>query len=209
MFKALLRLWKEHLLNHALLYLGAIILLMAGIAIGSVVVQLIEKHELADLAHYFNAFMITYPIKDINSLLIAQKAIIGNIKFMLMIWFLGLTIIGIPAILLIVFIRGLILGFSVGFLVMQKGIIGIILSLLAVLPQNLFFIPAFIVASVAAIVFSLSLLKGTAGRYGRTLSQSFFNYFILFVFLFSLNIFGSMVEGYFSPFVIKLIAAYL
>lgn len=66
----------------------------------------------------------------------------------------GLSLVGAPLILLMVFLRGFALGFAAALLVTPFSPRGLILGAAALLPQNLLFVPALVVAAVACLHFS-------------------------------------------------------
>lgn len=67
--------------------------------------------------------------------------------------------IGLPIILLLLFLKGMVIGFTIGFFVQQMGWKGFLLSFVSVLPQNLIIIPIFIVVAVISVSFALQLIK--------------------------------------------------
>ena len=74
-------------------------------------------------------------------------------------WILGISIIGLPVIFIMVFLKGIVVGFTVGFLVNQMGINGFFLSFVSVLPQNILLIPAYLIMGTCAIAFSMRLIR--------------------------------------------------
>ncbi|NLK52084.1 MAG: stage II sporulation protein M [Syntrophomonadaceae bacterium] len=91
---------------------------------------------------------------------ILGQTLTENVCLAFSLWFLGLTVIGLPLVIVIIFIRGFILGFTVGFLVQQKSLQGTALILLGILPHSLIYVPALIVGGVLAISFTLFLIQG-------------------------------------------------
>jgi stage II sporulation protein M len=120
------------------------------------------------------------------SALTGQQLLVGafmnQVRTAFAIWFLGLTIIGFPLILAVLFYRGFSLGFTVGFLVHQKAGAGILISILSLLPQNLIYIPALLMWAVISLNFSVNIFRG---RGANALSwRSFLSYsFTLLLFL--------------------------
>ncbi len=208
MIKAIFRIWKYHLSDHIFLYLLTILAFIIGSAVGAYTIKTLGIYELRELVEYLDYFLKGMPVWQINSIIVAQDAILNNLKFILLIWFLGLTVIGIPIILLVIAAKGFILGFTVGFLVIEKEMIGLFISIFGVLPQNLFYIPGLIVCGVAAITFSLSLFKGTLNRKKLSISKMFVNYLLLLIFICLLSLMGGLLEGYFAPTAMKLIITY-
>lgn len=139
-------------------------------------------------------------IKDTST----AYAIGRNLKTICKIWFLGLTIIGLPLVLAIIFSRGFVLGFTVGFLLENKGWQGFIITLLTILPQNLLHIPTLVLATVLAINSCIFLVKD---RRMENYSLSFYiiRYTLLMFVLALLMLIAGLIEGYFVPSISKFI----
>lgn len=126
-----------------------------------------------------------------NSFLNQGKSIIA-------VWFLGLTIIGMPIILGVVFLKGFSLGFTISFLVKEKAVSGVLISILSILPQNLIFIPLLIIWSVVGINFTFYTAKGRS-RSGIPLSKGLISYTLLMLISLVIVLIGSLIEAYLSP----------
>ena len=72
---------------------------------------------------------------------------------------LGISIIGYQSSLIFLFMKGMVVGFTVGFLVNQMGWSGFLLSFVSVLPQNFIIIPIFIMTTTLAVNISLKMIR--------------------------------------------------
>jgi stage II sporulation protein M len=123
-------------------------------------------------------------------------------------WVLGLSVIGAPLILVIVFSRGFLLGFTVAVLVKELAVGGLVVALVAVLPQSLLSVPATVVAAVSALSF------GLAAAFDRSLGRTgFWRGVAGYTALTSLAalgmVGGALVEGYVAPLLLQWTARYL
>ena len=87
------------------------------------------------------------------------QSLFDNSKFIGMMGILGISIIGLPVILIVLFMKGIVIGFTVGFLVNQMGWNGFLLSFVSVLPQNFIIIPVFIMTATIAVSISLKMIR--------------------------------------------------
>ncbi|MBE3577437.1 MAG: stage II sporulation protein M [Limnochordales bacterium] len=71
-----------------------------------------------------------------------------------LLYLIGLSWVGAPLILLMIFARGFALGFTAAILVTPLSWRGLIVGTAALLPQNLLLVPAVVVAAVASLHFS-------------------------------------------------------
>jgi len=131
------------------------------------------------------------------------NSFINQGKSIIAVWFLGLTIIGMPIILALVFLKGFSLGFTIGFLVKEKAVSGILISILSILPQNLVFIPLLIIWSVVGINFTFYIARGRLGS-GIPLSKGFISYTMLMMISLGVVLIGSLIEAYLSPWFLSL-----
>lgn len=88
-----------------------------------------------------------------------RESYFSQLKYIGFIWLLGISIIGLPLIFILLFLKGVVVGFTVGFLVSQHGWNGLLLAFVSVLPQNLIIIPAFLVMTTVAASFSLRMIR--------------------------------------------------
>ncbi|MFK4997718.1 stage II sporulation protein M [Bacillus sp. N9] len=128
-----------------------------------------------------------------------------NVKFTGFMWILGISIIGFPLILILVFIKGIIVGFSVGFLVSQMGWNGLLLSFVSLLPQNLLIIPVIMFIGVCSIGFSMKLIRKIFMRqsFSIQLAPAFASYVIVYVAAVALITVAASIEAYISPVLMK------
>lgn len=150
----------NHFREHSSIYLFIIVLFLMGVIFGAIVVNSLSFNQKEDLFYYLSQFFDQVSdgkVADANDLFI--QSFFHNSKFIGLIWVLGISIIGLPVILILLFIKGLVIGFTVGFLVNQMGWKGFILSFVSVLPQNLIIIPIFIITATLSVSFSLKMIR--------------------------------------------------
>lgn len=119
------------------------------------------------------------------------------------VWFLGLTVIGLPLILGLIFLRGFSLGFTLGFLIGEKAGGGIIIALLAILPQNLVYIPFMIIWAVVATNFSLQVLRARGSGFTDVV-RGLISYTLLMLAFLLLFLMGAFIEAYLAPWLLSL-----
>jgi len=196
----------QHFKENILMYLIVFFFLVSGIIIGSIAVKALDSIQKENLINYLTIFFKNTDINEIDESTAFKQALLSNIKISLLIWILGVTVIGIPLILLLIAFRGFVLGFTVAFLVDELGLKGIIFSILALLPQNIVNIPVIIILGVTAISFSLLLFRR---KRQINLFQVFLCYIVIGIFLNAFFLVGSLIEAYITPVFMKLIIPHL
>lgn len=204
----ILALINKHVESNFWLYVVSLLCVCTGIVMGIYSVRYMGGFEKSDLLSYVKNFSTTINSGSINYKSILLETIKSNMPMMLVVWFLGLTMVGIPIILIIDIIKGFTIGFSISFIINGMGIKGMWFSLLGVLPQNIIYIPCIIFASVLAMEFSLMILKDRADKqrtsniWVRITSYSF-SFMLVVIFMFV----GFFMEAYVTPNMVKLIVA--
>src|SRR5690554_691876 len=107
---------------------------MIGISSGAFTTKSLSNAENRELITYFESFFKIIDFNTIDRFELLKQSLFNNLQTGILIWILGITVVGIPLILLIIAIRGFIIGFTVGFLLKQMGIKGLVFSLFSLLP---------------------------------------------------------------------------
>lgn len=191
------------------LFIFTTVLFIMGVIFGSFLIYSLSINQKQELISYISGLLYDISNDNWQNPDISFKYIFfDNAKYLFFIWFLGLSVIGMPLIFLIVFMKGLIIGFTISFLISEMSWKGFIFAVLSIVPQNLIIVPVFIVASVAGTLFSLSLIKGR-GQKLLIYQQSFTSYSMLTLLLIGFLLLSSLIETFISPYLIKIIAKLL
>nr|WP_239565149.1 stage II sporulation protein M [Brevibacillus fulvus] len=186
--------------EHQSLYLFTIVLFAMGVVFGAFIVNSLaatQKQELISFLQYFFKQFDQHGITDPRQYF--QQSSLFYLKTVGVMWLLGLSIIGLPFILLVLFVKGVIIGFTVGFLVNQLAWQGISFSLFGVLPQNMLIVPALVMIGVGGIAFSLRLLKTGLLVKRELILPYFFRYTFLVVSMMGVLLIAVLFETFVSP----------
>ena len=111
-----------HFREHSSIYLFVVVLFLMGVIFGAIVVNSLTFSQKEDLAYYLSQFFGEVSNgKVAASKDVFAQSLFDNSKFIGMMGILGISIIGLPVILIVLFMKGLVIGFTVGFLVNQMG----------------------------------------------------------------------------------------
>lgn len=197
---------EQNISENFKLYMLSLLFLCTGIVIGIYNVKYLNNIDRNDLSHYLNTFYQTVSTKDINYTSVFIEAMKNNIPVICAVWFLGLTIVGLPIVLIIDIIKGYALGFSFSLMVKSFGLNGVLISVLGIIPQNAVYIPCLLFVSVFAMNFSLMILKE---RYRQRLMSSLWSrvasYTGTFLIVIFIMFFGFLFETYATPNILKLV----
>ncbi len=156
----------EYFRSRIVIYALVVALFGLGCVAGGIAVGVIHDESRAELSAFLDGYLVYVGGASDEA---APQSTAGAVlpqalRGALLPWLLGLTILGAPVILALVFLRGFALGFTLVFLFDQLSFRGLLLAFVGILPQSLFAIPAVFLASGAAVTFSLGAVKLLAGR---------------------------------------------
>lgn len=198
---------NSHFKEKFLLYILSALCIGIGFVIGVYIVKYMTTTDKSNLLSYLVDFIKGKNGGAGTSQMILFQAIKNNIPLILIVWFLGLTMIGIPIILIIDVLKGFTIGFTVAFFISGFGIKGIGMAMLGVMPQNVIYIPCIIFLSVISMDFSIKLVKDNSKM---SMRRRFFSnigaYSFLFIIVTLIMFIGFFLETYCTPNIIKMIA---
>src|SRR5690625_5812214 len=190
----------NHFKENITIYIFMTTLFLIGIIFGAIVVNSMTFIQKQDLYFHLERFLnqlngeLTFENIDI-----LKRSFFYHVKYLLLLFLLGLTIIGLPIIWVLIFIKGLVVGFSVGFIVNQLGLNGLLIATLSIAPQNIIIIPVYIIAASLSMIFSLGLLYKIIGH-STSLSviKPFMQYTFIFIILIGCAFISTLIETYVS-----------
>lgn len=195
---------RDYLRENQSLYLFTIVLLGMGIIFGALLVHSLGYGQRQELLSFLQFFFTTVENNGIfNQQAQFQQSFGTYLKLVGMIWLFGLSIIGLPIILVLLFLKGVVVGFTVGFLVHQLQWQGVVFSLAGVLPQNMLAVPALVIAGVAGISFSLKLIRTRLLARKGDILPYFMSYTLLTFVMFGVLTMAALFETYVSPHLMK------
>lgn len=200
--------FREYVEERLFLFILVGLLFVMGVVFGALSVNSLGGGQKEELTQYLQMFFqgIQKEAQPVTDFSLAKNAIIGHIKTTFFFLILGISVIGVPLILFLVFTKGYILGFTVGFILQQLAGKGFIFSVTSILPHHLLLVPAILFGAVANIDFAGMLLKSRWGKVGYPISAEFLRCLALNgVSLFTLTVSG-LVEGVISPLFIYWVA---
>lgn len=195
----------HHIREHSSLYLFTTVLFLMGVIFGAIVVNSLNFTQKEDLYYYLSRFFGQVADGEFaNASDMFKQSYFHNVKYIGLMWLLGISIIGLPVILILLFLKGVVVGFTVGFLVNRMGWNGFLLSFVSVLPQNLIIIPTFIVIGTVAVSFSLKMIRQQFMK--RTIEPIFqllTRYTMVMVVISFILLAASAFEAFGSPILMK------
>lgn len=190
MIAAIRRTWPLIILVFAVFTLGVIL--------GIVSVRSLPGQEVAKMSGYIQSFLEHAKNQDYQASRALPGAVYDHTAVVIMMYLLGITVIGVPVILAYILIRGFVLGFALCFLVSQFHTDGLLLASVMILPQNLIFIPAVLLGAVTSLWFSLLMVRRFMDSRMR-IGTSFVKYTVVMTGVVVVALTAAAVESHVSP----------
>lgn len=198
---------RQYMSNHLWLYCFVGVLFVMGVIFGALMVNAMTLEQKEDLLQYLNNFLQTmrYGV-DVSEQQSFAQFVLLHMRWIALIWLFGLSVVGSPLILALNFLKGVLIGFSVGYLIGQFSWTGVLFALVSVAPQNLFVIPAIIILSVSGLSFSILLVKNRLLQRKDSIRGSFVTFSLTALAMGTMLIGVAAFEAYVSPALIQMVA---
>lgn len=134
-----------------------LITVLIGVVFGSILVLMLNENDKLMIKDYIIDYSNSFNNK-IDFFNIFKNSLLSNLIYILLIWILGISIIGIPVSIFICFFKGFIIGFSMSSFIFTYKIKGVFLGFLTNLPSILNLI-IIIVLAIYALKFSYVLIN--------------------------------------------------
>ena len=150
---------RNYIKENKKIYLLLTFLVVVGIVKGNLDLIFMKKVTINELSDYINNFFHMLYNMEMKKNEIIFKEFLNSIKLFLLVWICGSSVVGAPIIFYIMYLKGYVLGFCSGVLIQSRGINGVRLVTMGILPKEIFFIPTMIVLGAYGIKFSVGMIK--------------------------------------------------
>lgn len=186
-------------------YLFLIIIVIIGIIVGILFSNILSTNDSKlvtnKITEYFNNLRDDVPIDYFKNLIVSFK---NNLLYIVIIWMLGLSIIGLLFNNFILFFKSFILGFSIGSIINIYLYSGLVLSFLYIFPAHILNLIILLIMVYHANTFSLKLFNLIFRKNEIDFSLYIKKYGKILLYLSVFLIVSSIIETFIMPFAIKL-----
>lgn len=184
----------------------AICLIVLGVIIGSIFSNIVGLNDKNLIIDKIKLFIDNIDNNNLNSILSFKNSISINLIYIIIIWIFGMTLIGIPFCIFLLFFKSFVLGFSISAFILTYGYKGIILGILYLLFGQLINIFVLMILTIYGIMFSFKLIKLIFKNNNSNIIAKFLkNYCLILVITILFSILSSVLETFLLPALIKLI----
>lgn len=196
---------KEHIAERIGSYFFVLVLFTVGVGFGAVAVRALSFSQKQDLLSFLQqAFSMGVGLSVSGNSFIGT--LLANLQLLWLVWLMGLVVFGLPIIVLLVFFRGFILGFSVAFLLSEMAWKGALFAFCSVIPHNLISVPAALAGAAMCIHHVISTFRSTQGKRRQTYWQRVLALSSATVICSALVFLASLIETFVTPALVQLAA---
>lgn len=197
---------KRIILPNKRINLFVICILFLGVILGSIYANIIGLNDKNLVIDKIHVFVDNINSNSLNTFLVFKNSIGINFSYLIIIWFLGMSIIGILLNIILLFLKGFIFGFSIASFIIAYGIKGILISFIYLIFGQLLNIIFIVILSIYSILFSIKLIKNILNK---DMNQKIFtfikNYLIILIICVFIALVSSVSETFILPALIKLV----
>ena len=174
------------------------ILIFVSVVLGVLFPAFLVEDNKKMIHDSIDEFMVSIFKNEINCLSAFISSITNNFIVTILLWILGISIIGIPVIFFIVFFKGFLVGFSFSSIILTYGVQGFLKAIVYIIP-NLINLFATFLLSYYALTFSLMIYQSVFRKkniHWQPIVKRYLKIGLLFLWV---AIFISILESYLIP----------
>lgn len=167
-----------------------------GLLTGSIFMTVLNSTDKQLISETLTSFIDNIELK--TNLDFIKTISINSIQ-VLLIWLLGISIIGIPLVIIYIFIKSFLLSFSISTFIANFKFKGLVISFLYNFPHNFVYLTLFLYLSVYSIRLSIMLLNGVIRRKNVDFKVIMNRYLLILIVSLIIVLFMSIIEVYLIP----------
>lgn len=183
-----------------------VIVYVIGIILGSLFINILTTDDknllINQLEVYFDS--IKNLSNDVFGLKVFGSEILNNILQLFMIFALGISMIGLPAVIFILFFKGFMLGTTLSTIILKYQLKGVIGSILYVFPCLIINIMIYVFLSFFAVHASVRFLKALFKKDNLNFKSFLGKYLLAFFISIIIIIITCFLDAYLTPLLLKL-----
>ena len=196
---------KVKVYKKKIIVMSLLIIFIIGIIFGSIYISILDNQNKKLVIDSVKNYIYSFNKIDFSSrLVIFKNSLFKNLSFFISIWLLGISIIGLPVIVIMIFTKAFITGFSISslFAVYKfKGLLGI---LFYIFPSNIIFILYSLFLGAYSIDISIKLFKHAFKKQNFNFNYYMNKYIFLLLISILLSVILALFDAFLSPVLFKL-----
>ena len=179
------------------------VITIIGIITGSIFITILNKTDKKLISDAVNNYLSH--IKSINNLelIYLKNILINNTISLFLTWIIGISVIGVFFVLIFIFYKSFILGFSISALIYTYSYKGIFISLIYIFPHIIINLLIFMFVASYSLKLSSILIRSILKKENMNFKSFINNYIKIFIFSLIFIIMTSIYESIILPIIFK------
>ena len=197
--------YKKELSKRNNILVSIVIIFILGLIFGSIYITILKTSEKTTILNEVNNYFLSINKISIDDKInIFKNSLISNLLYFICIWLLGISVIGIPIVIIMVFFKSFMLSFSVSSIFAKYGFKGILGAFLYIFPSSIVTIILMIVLSTYSLLLSIRIFKSSFLKRNINFKTFMGKYFFLLVISILICILCSLFDAFISPSLLRL-----
>lgn len=185
--------------NQTKLYFILIGLALLSFILGILFIFIIDKNSLSYIKDHLSLYFDNIPL-NINTFF---KTLFNNFIYIIIIWVLGISLIGLPIVILMFAFKSFIFGFSISSIMYSFGFKGILISFINVIINKFAYIVVLLLITRYSISFSIKLFKHLFLRKPINFRETMNKYLKVLIISLVISLFISIYESFISNYLLN------
>lgn len=185
------------------------IIAVVAIVFGSLFSIMLNESDKNLVNEYISNFFENIKNNNLNYILALKNGGISIFGFILIVWLLGISIIGMPIVLFMYFSKFFVLGFSISSIIKGYGLKGCLLSFGYVFPYQIIYIIAYTILTIYSIKISFKLISSLVKKDKIDFKPIINKYLFILVLSLITTLLALLFEVFITPKFINLILSML
>ncbi len=187
------------------LTLFLVILGFIALISGTIYVVVLKQNDQLLIKEQLELFLSNISNNKLEYLDVLKNTLLSNLFYIIIIWLLGISIIGLPITVFMYFAKVFILGFSIASIFINYNFKGILFALFYIFPHQIINIIILLYLVIYSITLSLKLGDAIVKKKTIDFKPIMNKYLMVLLISATITALTSLMETYLTPFLIKLI----
>lgn len=187
------------------IFIFLLVIIVLGIISGAIFSVMISNEDKTMVADYLNNFFNKLNSNTLNYKNSFLNCFVFTVIFDFIIWLLGISVIGFFVILIMVFLKSFVVGFSVASLIINFRLRGILYSIIYIFPHQVIDFLILIIISSFALIISFKLISCINKKNTLSFKNIINKYILILILSIVVLILTCLYETYMMPFIMKMV----
>ena len=185
------------------LFVFLLVIVIVGITTGAIFTAIISSSDKELVVSYLNTFFDNIASGKLDYTSSFINALILTVGLAILIWLLGVSVIGFIVVIIILFLKSFVIGFSVGSIIATFKLKGVLMAFIYCFPHHVINILVFMLLSAFALIMSFRIINSITSKKPIDFKHYMNRYLTVLVFSIIILIVTSFYEIYILPEVIN------